>query len=495
VQTNFIDEYQQGASPHFELLTDLYELTMAQGYWEEGKAELQACFYVFFRDNPFGGAYSLACGIAQVLDLIEDFEFTSDDIAYLATLPAPGGGLLFKREFLDYLAQLRLSLDVDSVVEGDIVFPREPLVRVTGPILQCQIVEAALLNCVGFQTLVATKASRVCTAAKGRPVAEFGLRRAQGPDGGNSASRAAYIGGCASTSNVLAGRLYDIPVSGTHAHSWVLAFDDELSAFRAFAHSAPNNCVLLIDTYNVEQGTEHAITVAREMERRGQRLSGVRIDSGDLAWLSKKVRTRLDEAGLDYVKIVLSNDLDEQTINSLDQQGACVDSFGVGTYLATSFDQPALGCVYKLSALQDPATGVWEPKMKATEQLAKATIPGVLGVRRYFHEDGTICGDMIYDTSRPIGPGREFIIDPLDLTRHKDLTGRSHRELLRPLVRDGKPVVERESATSARERAMANVASLDPSMKRLLRPHTYPAGIEEGLWHRREDFILAVRGE
>lgn len=477
---------------HFELLTDLYQITMAQGYWLEGKRDVRACFYLFFRDNPFEGAYSVACGLEQVLDLIEGFAFTDDDIDYLASLPAPGGGLLFEPGFLAYLRQMELQVDIDAVAEGELVFPREPLVRVTGPIMQCQLLETAILNCVGFQTLIATKAARICSVAKG-PVAEFGLRRAQGPDGGNSASRAAYIGGCASTSNVLAGQLYDIPVSGTHAHSWVLAFGDELEAFRAYAHSAPRNCVLLIDTYNVMRGVENAIIVAHEMEERGERLAGVRIDSGDLAWLSKRVRGRLDDEGLGYVKIVASNNLDENTIASLNMQGARIDSYGVGTCLATSYDQAALGCVYKLSALREPGCGEWTPRMKATEQLGKATIPGLLAVRRYVRDDGSICGDMIYDECTPPADA-EIIIDPLDRTRRKDLTGRTYSELLRPLVRDGAPARTREPIARTRERAVGNVASLDPSMRRLLRPHTYPAGIEAALWHRREDFILKVRG-
>lgn len=478
--------------PHFELLTDLYQLTMAQGYCEEGKAAQRASFYLFFRKSPFGGSYSVACGLEQVLDLVEGFRFTDDDIAYLASLQAPGGGELFTDDFLSLLRETPLDIDIDGVVEGDLVFPYEPIVRVTGPIWQCQMVETPILNCVGFQTLVATKAARICDVAMG-PVAEFGLRRAQGPDGGNSASRASYIGGCASTSNVLAGQLYGIPVSGTHAHSWVLAFDDELTAFRAYARSQPRNCVLLIDTYRVMDGLENAIVVAREMEERGERLAGVRIDSGDLAWLSKKVRARLDEAGLPYVKVVASNNLDETTISSLNMQGACIDSYGVGTYLATSYDQAALGCVYKLSALYDEGSRSWEPRMKATEMLAKATIPGLLGVRRYMREDGSICGDMILDVNEP-PTGSEVIIDPLERTRHKDLSGRSYRELLQPLVRSGKPVRDREPIDVTRERALANVAALDPSMRRLLRPHTYPAGIEAALWHRREDFILKVRG-
>ena len=265
----------------YALLTDLYQLTMAQGYWETGQGDTQACFHMYFRDYPFKGGYAIACGMAQLADLVDEFSFSDEDVAYLGSLDAPGGGKLFKPEFLDYLRTFELRVDIDAVLEGTVVFPHEPLVRVTGPIMDCQLIETALLNCVNFETLIATKAARVCLAAQA-PVAEFGLRRAQGAGGGLWASRAAVVGGCASTSNVLAGKLFDIPVSGTHAHSWVMSFPDELTAFRAYAEAFPKNCVLLVDTYDVEQGIKNAITVGLEMRERGERLSGIRIDSGDL---------------------------------------------------------------------------------------------------------------------------------------------------------------------------------------------------------------------
>ena len=292
-------------NPDYAMLTDLYQLTMAQGYWETGLGQEQACFHMYFRENPFQGGYSVACGMAQLADLVEGFRFTEQDCNYLGSLQAPGGGALFKPEFLAWLKDMRLDVDIDAVYEGTVVFPNEPLVRVIGSITQCQLLETALLNCVNFETLIATKAARVCRAAEA-PVAEFGLRRAQGFSGGVWASRAAVVGGCASTSNVLAGQIFNIPVSGTHAHSWVMAFENELDAFRAYADIFPNNCVLLIDTYDVHQGLENAITVGLEMRERGQRLVGVRIDSGDLAWLAKMCRARLDEAGLTDCGIVLS---------------------------------------------------------------------------------------------------------------------------------------------------------------------------------------------
>ena len=265
------------------LLTDLYEITMAQSYWSQGKIDTDACFYSFYRDNPFGGGYGVFCGANQIAELVDGFGFTDDDIEYLASLQSPGKTPLFDPAFLAWLRGIELSVDICTVPEGSPVFPREPLVRVTGPLLQCQLLEPAILNGVNFQTLIATKASRVCQAAEGRPVSEFGLRRAQGPDGALSSSRAAYVGGCASVANVLAGKLYDIPVSGTHAHSWVMSFPDELSAFRDYARAMPDNCTLLVDTYDVEQGVKNAIIVARELGRDGHKLQGIRIDSGDLA--------------------------------------------------------------------------------------------------------------------------------------------------------------------------------------------------------------------
>ena len=313
----------------YALLTDLYQLTMAQGYWETGQGDTQACFHMYFRDYPFKGGYAIACGMAQLADLVDEFSFSDEDVAYLGSLDAPGGGKLFKPEFLDYLRTFELRVDIDAVLEGTVVFPHEPLVRVTGPIMDCQLIETALLNCVNFETLIATKAARVCLAAQA-PVAEFGLRRAQGAGGGLWASRAAVVGGCASTSNVLAGKLFDIPVSGTHAHSWVMSFPDELTAFRAYAEAFPKNCVLLVDTYDVEQGIKNAITVGLEMRERGERLSGIRIDSGDLSWLARMARAMLDEAGLTDCGIVLSNDLDEFTIQSIRDEGGPGDLVGRG---------------------------------------------------------------------------------------------------------------------------------------------------------------------
>ena len=479
----------------YELLTDLYQLTMAQGYWETGQGATQACFHAYFRDYPFRGGYAVACGFDQLAELIEDFAFTSDDIAYLASLDAPGGGKLFRPEFLEYLRTFKLRVDIDAVVEGTIVFPHEPLVRVTGPIMDCQLVETALLNCVNFQTLIATKAARVCLAAHGAPVAEFGLRRAQGAGGGMWASRAAVVGGCASTSNVLAGKRYGLPVSGTHAHSWVMSFPDELSAFRAYAQEFPHNCVLLVDTYNVEQGIRNAITVGLEMRQRGQRLAGIRIDSGDLAWLAKMARRMLDEAGLDDCGIVLSNDLDEYTIQSILDEGAPVTSWGVGTKLACAFDQPTLGGVYKLSATRAPGQDTWTDRLKISESAAKLTVPGVLDVRRYYNEDGRIAGDMVFDVNTGVG-SREVIVDPLDSLRQKNLLGKRFETLLAPLAREGRVVLDAQhrNAMEAQRRCREGLACLDESQKRMLNPHTYPVGLEYGLCERRRALVGKLRG-
>ena len=483
-----------GENDH-ELLTDLYQLTMAQGYWETGQGATQACFHAYFRDYPFRGGYAIACGMDQLAELIDGFAFSAEDVDYLASLDAPGGGRLFKPAFLEYLRTFSLRVDVDAVAEGAVVFPHEPIVRVMGPIMDCQLIETALLNCVNFETLIATKAARVCLAAHGLPVAEFGLRRAQGAGGGMWASRAAVVGGCASTSNVLAGKTYGLPVSGTHAHSWVMSFPGELEAFRAYAHEFPRNCVLLVDTYDVEQGIRNAITVGLEMRARGERLAGIRIDSGDLAWLAKMARRMLDEAGLDDCGIVLSNDLDEYTIQSILDEGAPVSSWGVGTKLACAFDQPTLGGVYKLSATRAPGQAEWVDRLKISESAAKLTVPGVLDVRRYYNDDGTIAGDMVFDVNAGVDEG-QVIVDPLDSMRRKKLVGKRFSTMLEPLARNGQVVLEASdrSAMEAQRRCREGLACLDESQKRMLNPHTYPVGLEYGLCERRRALVGKLRG-
>lgn len=475
------------------LLTDLYEITMAEGYWRSGMAQDEACFCAFFRENPYGGGFTLVCGTGQLPEMVERFRYSAEDIAYLRTLEAPGGGPLFGADFLDWLAGWRPRLTIDALPEGELAFPHEPVVRVTGPLIDCQLIEAPLLNVVNFQTLVATKAARVCLAADGRPVAEFGLRRAQGPDGGLSASRATYVGGCASTSNVLAGSRFGIPVSGTHAHSWVMAFPDELTAFRAYAQASPKNCTLLVDTYDVVEGVTHAIEVAHEMEGRGERLSAVRIDSGDLCALSKRARAMLDEAGLPYVKIVLSNDLDEDLIQSLLSQGAQVDAFGVGTKLTTCAGQPFLAGVYKMSAKRHAGAQEWTPVIKVSEQVYKRTIPGIQDVRRFYDVDGRPVADMICERDYPMGaPAR--IVDVNDPLLTSDLVGLDERRMLVTFVADGEPVAGAwDGIAASRQRAADALVALSPSSKRFLNPQVYPVGIEQGLAELRGSMISEAR--
>ena len=473
------------------LNTDLYELTMAQGFWESGLFGSEACFNAFFRENPFGGGYAVACGTGQIAELVENFVFTDEDIDYLSSLTAPGGGPMFKPAFREFLRGHKLDLTIDAAPEGEVVFPREPMVRVMGPIIDCQLIETALLNLVNFQTLVATKTARVVKSAEGHPVSDFGLRRAQGPDGGLAVARASYIAGASSTSNVLAGKIYGIPVFGTHAHSWVMAFPTELDAFRAFAKSSPKNCCLLLDTYDVRQGIKNAIICAKEMEEAGERLAAVRIDSGDLAKLSKEARAAFDEAGLPYVKISVSNDLDEYTIQSLFAQGAPIDSFGVGTKLATCDPQPSLGGVYKLSAIRASADEPWRPVIKLSEQAYKRTIPGIQRVLRFYDETECPVGDMICQEGAD--PSCDEMIDILDSFRSYDLSG-AYRELLVRVVDHGRGTdAGAVSIEHARERCKSAIMHLDAAVTRFLNPQTYPVGLELGLARLRQELSAEER--
>jgi nicotinate phosphoribosyltransferase len=482
------------ANHSLALLTDLYQLTMAAAYHASGLDSLEACFHLFFRTAPFGGSYVIACGLEQAAEYLEDLRFTDGDLAYLEQRVGNDGKPLFSAAFLEHLAALRFDLDVDAVPEGTAVFAREPMLRVSGPIVQCQIVETALLNAVNFQSLIATKASRVVLAAQGDPVIEFGLRRAQGPDGGVSASRAAYVGGCVGTSNTLAAARFGIPASGTHAHSWVMAWDSELEAFEAYAQALPNNCTFLVDTYDSLEGARHAVEVAKRLRARGHEMIGVRIDSGDLAWLSKRIRRILDEGGFPDARIVASNELDEHLIASLKDQGAAIDTWGVGTKLATAWDQPALGGVYKLSAVRRPGERDWTPRVKVSEQSAKVTIPGVLAVRRYRTADGSLAGDMVYDVNRPPS-GAATMVDPTDATRRKSFrVGMAHHELLEPVFRRGERVCDSAPIAEIRERALASMRELDPSVTRFLNPHRYPVGLERSVHEVRRSLILAARG-
>lgn len=469
------------------LLTDLYELTMACGYWQHGIAEREAVFCLSFRSHPFGGNYTIAAGLAHLAEMLREYRFSRTDIDYLASLTGADGEPLFASEFLTYLSKLRFSCDIDAVEEGTLVFPHQPLVRVRGPLLQAQIIESLLLNVINFQTLVATKAARVCRAAAPGAVLEFGLRRAQGESGAMVASRAAYIGGCSSTSNVLAGKQYGIPVRGTHAHSWVLSFESELEAFRKYAAAMPGNCILLVDTFDTRRGVAHAIQVAREMRSRGQKLIGIRLDSGDLTTLSREARKMLDDAALHEVLIVASNDLDEYGIAALKEEGAQIDLWGVGTRLATAYDQPALGGVYKLSALRDQA-GHWQYKFKISEKSAKRSLPGMLQIRRYWRE-GRGVGDVVYDELLGIDPRPRAVLNEVqgfDIPEQA-----TSGDLLIPVFRGGEWIHEGPSLQEIRQRAGDQLDSFSEFVDRGDRETPYRVGVESRLHERRQRLMEA----
>lgn len=473
------------------LLTDLYQLTMAYAYWKNGLADREAVFHLTFRQNPFGGQYAVACGLRYAVDFLRELRYTDDDLGYLATLATADGRPLFDAGFLDYLRGLEFRCDVDAVVEGTVVFAGEPLVRVSGPLLQSQIVETPLLTLVNFSTLIATKAARVCRAAAGRPVLEFGLRRAQGIDGGLTASRAAYIGGCAATSNVLAGKLFDIPVKGTHAHSWVMAFDDEQRAFEAYAAALPGNCIFLVDTYDSLSGVRHAVAVARQLRRDGHQLLGIRLDSGNFVALSRQSRQLLDEAGFPAAAIVVSGDLDEHRIEQLLRDGACADVWGVGTRLVTGHDQPALGGVYKLSALRD-LTGQWSYRLKLSEHGSKQSDPGILQVRRLRRADGRCVADVIYD--EPAGLPDPATLVPLGAQEARPAPDHAlQADLLVPVFRGGRAVYEPPPAGEARERAAAELASFDGAILENRAAQGYLVGLETGLHKIRNGLAAAAR--
>ena len=480
-------------APSLSLLTDLYQVTMAYGYWQQGMQDREAVFHLYFRKAPFQGGYAVAAGLAYVVDFLQNLHFSEDDLTYLGSLKSNKGTAMFPPEFLHYLRELKFTCDVDAIAEGTVVFGNEPLIRVQGPLLQAQLVETALLTLVNFQTLIATKASRIREAAGSDTVLEFGLRRAQGPDGGLSASRAAYLGGVDATSNVLAGQRFGIPVKGTHAHSWVMAFGDEETAFTAYAQAFPDDSVFLVDTYDTLEGVRHAIKVARQMRANGHELGGIRLDSGDLAYLISEARALLNEAGFNNVRIVASNDLEENLITSLKQQGAKIDTWGIGTQLVTAYDQPALGGVYKLAALRKPDDSGWDFTIKLSEQLAKTSIPGILQVRRYETDKGQPRADMLYNVAELL-PEQLTLVDPLDATRRRAVRPDApYRELLEPIFRNGELVHTLPTLQESRARAHREVLSLDPSTRRFLNPHTYPVGLEESLNTFRTKLILEKR--
>lgn len=478
--------------PSLALLTDFYELTMSYAAWKSGAAARHASFSLFFRHHPFHGGFTVAAGLAQAIDLVEHLRFGPDDLAWLGTQAGADGARLFEPAFLDALAGLAVDLDVDAVPEGTVVFPQEPVLRVEGPVIPALLLESALLAVINFQTLIATKAARVALAARGAPVLEFGLRRAQGIDGALSASRAAYLGGCAATSNTLAGRLYGIPVRGTHAHAWVMLHDDEREAFMAYARALPGNCVFLVDTYATLEGVRLAIEAGRWLRSIGRELVGIRLDSGDLAWLSIEARRLLDEAGFQQAAVMASNELDEQIIQSLNDQGARVATWGVGTRLVTGADDGALGGVYKLGAVRDGPAGPWRPKLKVSESAAKTTVPGRLQVRRYRGPDGFLA-DAIHDLDLGL-PAAPVIVDPLDVTRRRELPpGAAWEDLLVPIFRGGRRVYHPPPLEESRARVQAQLAGFHAGVKRFVNPHQFPVGLERGLSDLRVELTLQAR--
>jgi nicotinate phosphoribosyltransferase len=474
------------------LLTDFYELTMAYGYWKMGMADREAVFQLFFRRKPFNGGFAIAAGLEIALDFIERFHYSASDLAYLEQLQGTDGAPLFEPKFLEFLSHFSFKCDIDAVPEGTPVFPYEPLIRVQGPILHAQLLECPLLNIINFQSLIATKAARVCWAARPDPVVEFGMRRAQGIDGALSASRAAYIGGCEFTSHVLAGKIYGIPVKGTHAHSWIMAFDEEETSFEAYAEVMPKNCIFLIDTYDTISGVKKAISVAKKMRHSGVEMIGVRLDSGDLAHLSIEVRKLLDESGFPQAKIMASNELDELIINDLKHQGSKINVWGVGTNLVTGKDQPALDGVYKLSAIKNEK-GSWQYKIKISEQLTKVTNPGLSQVRRYFDHRGYLA-DMIYDIHSDLSSAPQSSIDPFDPAHWQTFSSEmKYKDLLVPVVRKGGRVYPSLSLKEIREKTIVELSQFHPATRRFLYPQPYFVGLEKSLYELKLSLIHEIQ--
>jgi len=473
------------------LLTDFYQLSMAYAYWKAGIDQRRAVFHLFFRRPPFKGGFTIACGLESVIHFINNFAYSAADLDYLAALKNPLGAPRFDSSFLEMLGTLKLQVSIDAVSEGRVVFPYEPLLRVEGPLLQCQLLESPLLNLINFPTLIATKAARVCLAAQGDRVMEYGLRRAQGVDGALTASRAAFIGGCDLTSNVLAGKEFGLPVQGTQAHSWIMAFDDEEEAFKAYAKIYPDTSLFLVDTYDTIEGVKKACLVGQMLQKRGHRMVGIRLDSGDLAQLSIESRKLLDEAGLEEAEIMASNELDEIVISELKRQGAKISLWGVGTNLVTGKDQPALDGVYKLSAIQDHK-GRWKYTLKLSEQLAKVSNPGRLQVKRFSYK-GHYVGDLIYDLEIGL-PDPKNNVDPFDPTLQCVIEDKySSEDLLFPIFTEGKCVYTSPTLKEIQKKTKEELACLPVGVKRFLNPHTYPVGMEKGLYDLKVRLIKKIR--
>lgn len=470
------------------LLTDLYQLTMMNGYYLKGRHEQIAVFDVFFRQNDLI-TYSLAAGLEQVVDYVLNLNFGDDEIEYLRSQK------LFDEGFLNYLKNLKFTGDLYSVPEGTPVFPGEPILTVRAPIVQAQLVETAILNMLNHQTLIATKAAKICHAAKGDSVMEFGLRRAQGPDAGIYGARAAIIGGCGSTSNVLAGQMFNVKISGTHSHSWVMNFPSEYEAFKAYAEIYPDAVLLLVDTYNtLKSGVPNAIKVFNELKAAGKKPLGIRLDSGDLAYLSKEARKMLDAAGFENTLICASGDLDEHSINSLKQQGAKINLWGVGTKLITSEEMPALGGVYKLSAMIDEK-GEITPKIKLSDNSAKITNPGFKSIYRVF-VNGMAEADVIFlrgekfDASKPL-----TLYHPTE--RWKSITFENYelKEITQKIIENGKLVYKLPALKEIAAYSQKQLDGFWEEYKRLDYPHIYKVDLSDELYALKTSMIKNIRGE
>lgn len=471
------------------LLTDLYQLTMAYAYWRAADPEREAVFQLTYRKPPFDGHFAIAAGLDAAREYLADFRFTEEDLEYLATLSDAAGNRLFPSDFLDYLRALRFNGDLDAVPEGTAVFSHEPILRVRAPVLQAQMLETALLNLINYPTLIATKAARIAHAAAGDPVLDFGLRKAHGIDGGVTAARAAYLGGCSGTATVLAGKLFGIPVKGTHAHGWVMAFDDELEAFKRYAEAMPDNCIFLVDTYDTRGGIENAIAAGRELRERGHEMAGIRLDSGDLGALAAYARRRLDEAGFPDARIAASSELDEFKIAELKRAGAPIDIWGVGTQLDTAQPDSTLDGVYKLAAIRPPGGGPWVSRIKLSDTEAKQTHPGIQQVRRYTRRGrsgGRPLLDVIHDVG-DIGAAFDEALDLAGETERPIPTGAEYTDLLVPVLRAGEPVYDPPPLAQSREYAMAEYA-------RFAEIPDYSVTLDSALAAEKQRLQRALRG-
>ncbi len=477
------------------LLTDLYELTMMQGYFKE-PTDQTVIFDVFYRDNPFHGSYAIMAGLEQVIHYIERLTFTSEDISYLRSLD------MFEEDFLEYLGDLHFSGDIYAIPEGTVIFPREPMLKIIAPVIEAQLIETAILNIINHQSLIATKASRIVYAARGDGVMEFGLRRAQGPDAGIYGARAAVIGGCIGTSNVLAGKMFDIPVLGTHAHSWIMSFPDEYTAFKAYAKLYPNACILLVETYDtLRSGVPNAIRVFQEMREQGIRLRryGIRLDSGDLAYLSKQAYQMLCDAGFPDAVISASSDLDEDLIYSLKTQQAKINSWGVGTNLITSKGNPAFGGVYKLAAIREKGGDGLTPKIKLSENTEKVTNPGDKTVYRIYNKNnGKIKADLICLADEQFDPDEPMtIFDPIDTWKRTKIRGGDYilRELLVPVFKKGVCVYTSPSVMELQKICKKELDTLWDESRRLVNPQEVYVDLSQKLYDIKKRLLDEMGAE